>query len=366
MKSRPLRHLGRQARRLPAADAPRARRRRALQRRQVEPDQRARRPGRPRAHVAHAGPHAPRQLVRDRRPAAVPPRRSARLRLRRGQPGHARELAPADRDLPRRSARRSPACCCSIDIRRGAAGRGARLRAVARRSARRRSSSRSPRPTSSPKNKRMLEVDAGQAAPRAAQASPIDRLDAVRRGHRSAVARAPARRRAEAAVQARAVIEPATAGRPRRDRRDRAPLVPAAVAARDVRGRAVPRARAPRRRAHRAHRARPIIGVLQLLVVVGRGAHPRDRHAPGSPARRHRRPRCSRTRSPRPPPSAARCATLEVRRGNAPAIALYERAGFRGVHVRARYYQDNDEDALVMLLDLSAPSALSALTAPRR
>jgi ribosomal-protein-alanine N-acetyltransferase len=41
-------------------------------------------------------------------------------------------------------------------------------------------------------------------------------------------------------------------------------------------------------------------------------------------------------------------ATLEVRRGNRPAIALYERAGFKTVHVRARYYQD-DEDALVML-----------------
>ncbi len=49
-------------------------------------------------------------------------------------------------------------------------------------------------------------------------------------------------------------------------------------------------------------------------------------------------------------------ATLEVRRGNAPAIALYQRAGFRGVHVRARYYQDNQEDALVMLCDLIAPS----------
>jgi [ribosomal protein S18]-alanine N-acetyltransferase len=49
-------------------------------------------------------------------------------------------------------------------------------------------------------------------------------------------------------------------------------------------------------------------------------------------------------------------ATLEVRRGNAPAIALYQRAGFRGVHVRARYYQDNGEDALVMLCELTAPS----------
>jgi ribosomal-protein-alanine N-acetyltransferase len=49
----------------------------------------------------------------------------------------------------------------------------------------------------------------------------------------------------------------------------------------------------------------------------------------------------------------AEVATLEVRRGNAPAIALYERAGFRVIHVRAGYYQDNDEDALVMLRALS-------------
>ena len=45
-------------------------------------------------------------------------------------------------------------------------------------------------------------------------------------------------------------------------------------------------------------------------------------------------------------------ATLEVRRGNLPAIALYERAGFKITHVRPRYYQDNDEDALVMLAAL--------------
>jgi ribosomal-protein-alanine N-acetyltransferase len=51
----------------------------------------------------------------------------------------------------------------------------------------------------------------------------------------------------------------------------------------------------------------------------------------------------------------ATLATLEVRRGNRPAIALYEHAGFRTVHVRARYYQDDGEDALVMLLDLPAP-----------
>jgi ribosomal-protein-alanine N-acetyltransferase len=51
---------------------------------------------------------------------------------------------------------------------------------------------------------------------------------------------------------------------------------------------------------------------------------------------------------------AVRCtlATLEVRRGNGPAIRLYERAGFRVVHVRTAYYQDNGEDALVMLTEL--------------
>jgi [ribosomal protein S18]-alanine N-acetyltransferase len=51
---------------------------------------------------------------------------------------------------------------------------------------------------------------------------------------------------------------------------------------------------------------------------------------------------------------AAGCtiATLEVRRSNRPAIALYERAGFAVVSSRAAYYQDNGEDALVMLCEL--------------
>jgi [ribosomal protein S18]-alanine N-acetyltransferase len=46
-------------------------------------------------------------------------------------------------------------------------------------------------------------------------------------------------------------------------------------------------------------------------------------------------------------------ANLEVRAGNRPAIALYQRAGFRTIHVRPRYYQDDDEDALVMQRGLS-------------
>jgi ribosomal-protein-alanine N-acetyltransferase len=46
-------------------------------------------------------------------------------------------------------------------------------------------------------------------------------------------------------------------------------------------------------------------------------------------------------------------ATLEVRRGNQPALALYEGAGFVVIHIRARYYDDG-EDALVMQRGLSA------------
>lgn len=46
-------------------------------------------------------------------------------------------------------------------------------------------------------------------------------------------------------------------------------------------------------------------------------------------------------------------ATLEVRAGNRPAIALYTRAGFAVVHTRPRYYQDNAEDALIMTLQLT-------------
>jgi ribosomal-protein-alanine N-acetyltransferase len=45
--------------------------------------------------------------------------------------------------------------------------------------------------------------------------------------------------------------------------------------------------------------------------------------------------------------------SLEVRRGNVPAIALYERFGFHRVGVRPRYYQEDGEDAVVMTLDLS-------------
>ena len=57
--------------------------------------------------------------------------------------------------------------------------------------------------------------------------------------------------------------------------------------------------------------------------------------------------------------TAAGCqiASLEVRAGNRPAIALYEHAGFKTVHVRARYYADDDEDALVMTRGLATESS---------
>jgi [ribosomal protein S18]-alanine N-acetyltransferase len=40
--------------------------------------------------------------------------------------------------------------------------------------------------------------------------------------------------------------------------------------------------------------------------------------------------------------------TLEVRRSNAGAVAMYERFGFRSAGVRPRYYADNGEDAVIM------------------
>lgn len=40
--------------------------------------------------------------------------------------------------------------------------------------------------------------------------------------------------------------------------------------------------------------------------------------------------------------------TLEVRRSNAPAIALYQKLGFRQTGVRKDFYTDPSEDALLM------------------
>lgn len=40
--------------------------------------------------------------------------------------------------------------------------------------------------------------------------------------------------------------------------------------------------------------------------------------------------------------------TLEVRISNTPAINLYEKFGFKSFGTRKKYYQDNNEDALIM------------------
>lgn len=40
--------------------------------------------------------------------------------------------------------------------------------------------------------------------------------------------------------------------------------------------------------------------------------------------------------------------TLEVRVSNKPAIALYEKYGFQSFGLRKKYYQDNNEDAMIM------------------
>ena len=43
--------------------------------------------------------------------------------------------------------------------------------------------------------------------------------------------------------------------------------------------------------------------------------------------------------------------TLEVREGNSKAISLYTSLGFHKVAVRAKYYEDNQEDAWLMVCD---------------
>jgi ribosomal-protein-alanine N-acetyltransferase len=49
-----------------------------------------------------------------------------------------------------------------------------------------------------------------------------------------------------------------------------------------------------------------------------------------------------------------RYVTLEVRRSNQPAIRLYRKYGFRPVGIRPNYYVEDNEDAIVMLLELPA------------
>lgn len=53
--------------------------------------------------------------------------------------------------------------------------------------------------------------------------------------------------------------------------------------------------------------------------------------------------------------AGARCAFLEVRASNYPAIALYQQLGFNQIHIREGYYpapNDTREDAIVLALEI--------------
>ena len=59
-----------------------------------------------------------------------------------------------------------------------------------------------------------------------------------------------------------------------------------------------------------------------------------------------------------------RFVTLEVRKSNEAALALYRRHGFESVGVRPAYYADNKEDAIVMLRDFQAGEGDSRSSEP--
>lgn len=58
--------------------------------------------------------------------------------------------------------------------------------------------------------------------------------------------------------------------------------------------------------------------------------------------------------------------TLEVRRGNSVAQALYAKYRFEEVGVRRRYYRDTGEDALLLTVDLAAQPDYCTWLAARR
>lgn len=58
----------------------------------------------------------------------------------------------------------------------------------------------------------------------------------------------------------------------------------------------------------------------------------------------------------------AGCCFLEVREGNAPALALYQSLGFAAVGRRRNFYRTPDEDALVLRCELPAAEACSEST----
>lgn len=57
----------------------------------------------------------------------------------------------------------------------------------------------------------------------------------------------------------------------------------------------------------------------------------------------------------------ARLAYLEVRRSNVTAQRVYEQFGFQIAGMRPHYYKDNNEDALLMILDQLVPETISTI-----
>ena len=55
-------------------------------------------------------------------------------------------------------------------------------------------------------------------------------------------------------------------------------------------------------------------------------------------------------------------ATLEVRERNAIAIDMYRKLGFEVVGLRKRYYQDTNEDAILMTLESQRLKSITSLT----
>jgi [ribosomal protein S18]-alanine N-acetyltransferase len=51
--------------------------------------------------------------------------------------------------------------------------------------------------------------------------------------------------------------------------------------------------------------------------------------------------------------------TLEVRISNGPAIAMYQRFGFKSAGRRRRYYHDNGEDALIMWFEAAETAGVA-------
>lgn len=94
------------------------------------------------------------------------------------------------------------------------------------------------------------------------------------------------------------------------------------------------------------------------LHVLNVATAPEDRRRGVGRALMEEAARLGRSRS-------CRLATLEVRRSNAPAIALYLALGYRQVGLRPRYYAEENEDALLMSLELGEPDPAAPGGDPR-